>query len=201
MAPFTLFRARWGVKLTWHRATADCDAMPALRHRCALVAAGLALLGCDDGLTPQSTCPVGFVGICGSVTFRGTLPESTDVVYIVAYPTFPTSQGELFTFQPLSPPRLSLDSAARANPQPYQLPLPNGSYAWVLAAWKKIGVLSLATADSLLREAGYYRNPADTTRPGIVVVSGAGTDAIDFVVDFTNMHPVSFYFPPLAARP
>jgi len=201
MAPFTLFRARRGVKLTWHRAAADCDAMPVFRFRCTLVAAGLALLGCDDGLTPQPTCPVGFVGICGSVTFRGALPESTDVVYIVAYATFPTSQAELFTFQPLSPPRLSLDSAARANPQPYQLPLPNGSYAWVLAAWKKIGVLSLATADSLLREAGYFRNPADTTQPGVVVVNGAGTDAIDFVVDFTNMHPVSFYFPPQAARP
>jgi hypothetical protein len=175
--------------------------MTAIRFHCTLVAAGLALLGCDDGLTPQSTCPVGFVGICGTVTFRGALPESTDVVYIVAYATFPTSQAELFTFQPLSPPRLSLDSAARANPQPYQLPLPDGSYAWVLAAWKKLGILSLATADSLLREAGYYRNPADTTQPGGVVVSGAGTNAIDFVVDFTNMHPVSFYFPPLAARP
>jgi hypothetical protein len=175
--------------------------MTAIRSRCALVAAGLALLGCDDGLTPQPTCPVGFVGICGTVTLRGALPESTDVVYIVAYTTFPTSVAELFTFQPLSPPRLSLDSAARANPQPYQLPLPNGSYAWVLAAWKKLGVLSLATADSLLREAGYYRNPADTTQPGVVVVNGPGTDSIDFVVDFTNMHPVSFYFPPLATRP
>ena len=187
--------------MTWHRGAADWDAMIAIHLRCALVAAGLALLGCDDGLTPESTCPVGFVGICGTVTFRGALPESTDVVYIVAYATFPTSPAELFTFQPLSPPTLSLDSAARANPQPYQLPLPDGNYAWVLAAWKKLGLLSLATADSLLREAGYYRNPADTTQPGGVVVSGAGTNAIDFVVDFTNMHPVSFYFPPLAARP
>jgi len=175
--------------------------MTANRFRCAVVAAGLALLGCDDGLTPQPTCPVGFVGVCGTVTFRGALPESTDVVYIVAYATFPTSTAELFTFQPLSPPTLALDSAARANPQRYQLQLPDGSYAWVLAAWKKQGTLSPANADNLLREAGYYRNPADPTQPGVVTVSGTGTDSIDFVVDFTNMHPVSYYFPPLAARP
>ena len=164
----------------------------------------LTLLGCDEGLTPRpipNACQPGFVGVCGTVTFRGALPEATDVVYIVAYATFPTSTAELFTFQPFPPPTLLLDSAARANPQPYQLPLPNGSYAWVLAAWKKVGILLPETADSLLREAGYYRNPADTTQPGVVVVSGVGTDGIDFVVDFTHMHPVSFYFPPLAARP
>ena len=57
------------------------------------------------------------------------------------------------------------------------------------------GALTPANADSLLREAGFYRDRTDTTRPGVVVVSGTGTDSIDFVVDFTNMHPVSFYFP------
>ena len=174
--------------------------MAATRFRFALLAAGLALLGCDDGLTPQPVCPAGFVGVCGTVTFRGALPESTDVVYVVAYATFPTSQADLFTFQPPSPPILQLDSASRATPQPYQLSLHAGTYQWVLAAWKKQGTFSPANADSLLREAGYYRNPADTTKPGVVVVSAAGTDSISFVVDFTNMHPVSFYFPPLATR-
>jgi hypothetical protein len=64
----------------------------------------------------------------------------------------------------------------------------------VLAAWKKQGALSQQNADTLLREAGYYKNPADTTQAGVVVVNGAAT-GIDFVVDFTNMHPVSYYFP------
>ena len=31
------------------------------------------------------------------------------------------------------------------------------------------------------------------------MVNSIGTDSIDFVVDFTNMHPVSFYFPAAAA--
>jgi hypothetical protein len=154
-----------------------------------LLTAGMAL-ACDEGLKPQP----GFNGILGTVTFRGTLPESTDVVYIAAYATFPQSQSDLFTFKPLPPPTLRLDSAARANPQPYTLPLPNGTYHWVLAAWKKQGVLSPQNADTLLREAGYYRNPADTTQAGVVVVNGSAT-GVDFVVDFTNMHPVSYYFP------
>lgn len=166
-----------------------------------LFAALLALVACNEGLTPHSSCPPGFVGVCGRVTFRGTLPDSTDAVFLVAYATFPESLPALFTFQPLSPPRVSPDSADPTAPQPYQLPLPNGTYRWVLAAWKKLGALTPATADSLLREAGYYRDPADTTQPGVVVVNGGATTGIDFVVDFTNMHPVSFYFPPLTRHP
>jgi len=158
-----------------------------------LLAAGAAI-ACNEGLKPQTVCPAGFQGICGSVTFRGALPESTDVVYVVAYATFPQSQNDLFSFQPLPPPTLGLDSAARTRAQPYALPLPNGTYHWVLAAWKKQGALSQQNADSLLREAGFYKNPADTTQAGVVVVNGAVT-GIDFVVDFTNMHPVSYYFP------
>lgn len=169
-----------------------------MRSRRAALLVTVTLLGCNDGLAPRrtpTTCPPGFVGICGTVTFRGAVPDSTDAVYVVAYARFPTTTDDLFLFMPFPPPALPLDSVARSGSQPYQLPLPSGSYAWVLAAWKKVGTLTAATADSLLREAGYYRDRADTTRPGTVVVSGAGTDSINFVVDFTNMHPVSFYFP------
>lgn len=167
-----------------------------LRTRCGVVcllSVGVSL-ACDEGLKPQAVCPASFQGICGTVTFRGALPESTDVVYVVAYATFPQSQSDLFTFQPVPPPTLRLDSAARASGQPYAVPLPNGTYHWVLAAWKKQGALSQQNADSLLREAGYFKNPADSAQAGIVVVNGAAT-GVDFVVDFTNMHPVSYYFP------
>lgn len=154
-----------------------------------LLTAGLAL-ACNEGLQPH----VGFNGIRGTVTFRGALPESTDVVFIVAYAAFPQSLNDLTSFQPVPPPTLLLDSASRARPQPYSLSLPNGTYHWILAAWKKVGPLSQQNADSLLREAGYYKNPADTTQAGVVVVNGTAT-GVDFVVDFTNMHPVSYYFP------
>lgn len=170
--------------------------MIAVRAGIATIVAALALLGCNDGLTPSGTA-----GICGTVTFHGPLPDSTDVVYLVAYASFPQTQNDLFTFQPPTPPALLLDSAARAVPQGYQLELPPGRYAWVLAAWKKLGSLTPTNADSLLREAGYYRDPSDTTKPGSVTVGGACTSGIDFLVDFTDMHPVSFYFPALKASP
>jgi len=174
--------------------------MTTMRTRVALVAVALGALACDQGLVPLPLCPPGLVGICGKVTFRGALPDSTDLVYVVAYATVPTTQNDLFTFQPQNPPKLQLDSAGRATPQPYALNLPPGTYHWVLAAWKKQGILSPQSADSLLREAGFYRDPIDTSKAGTVVVAGA-VAGVDFTVDFTNMHPVSYYFPASRSHP
>lgn len=159
------------------------------------------LLGCNDGLQPTpvpTTCPSRFVGVCGNITFRGAVPDSTDALYLVSYATFPQSASDLFTFQPFPPATLPLPAAGDSVVH-YTLPLPNGQYAWVIAVWKKVGTLNpadTASADSLLREAGYYRDPADTTKPGTVTVNAAGTDHVDFVVDFGNMHTVSYFFPP-----
>ncbi|HEY6808713.1 MAG TPA: hypothetical protein VI160_07985 [Gemmatimonadales bacterium] len=166
-----------------------------LRRIVARTALALALLGCNEGLAPvpvPTSCPRGFVGICGHITFRGAVPDSTDVVYLVAYAAFPQSKNDLFTFLPVPPPTLPLPGDSVI---PYTLAVPNGVYHWVLAVWKKVGNLTIANADTLLRETGYYRDPADTTKPGVVIVNGVGTDSINFVVDFAVMHPVSFYFP------
>lgn len=161
-----------------------------------------ATLACDGGLAPvaeSGVCPPGFSGACGTVTFRGAVPESTQVVYVVAYARFPQNTTDLLTFAPLSPPVLDLRGLPADTIATYQLQLPPGRYEWILAVWKKVGVLTLTNADSLLREAGYYRNPSNAAQPGVVDVMG-GLDSIDFIVDFGNMHPVSFYFP-AAVRP
>jgi len=171
---------------------------------CVAVAAAL-LVACNGGLGPTpapTSCPTNFTGICGTVTIRGAIPETTEVVYVVAYQTFPQSRGELFDFFPRLPNQPATVSLADST-YFYTLGIPNGRYEWVLAVWKKKGNLTIANADSLLREAGYYkRSDADTSRfgAGIVVVNSIGTDSIDFVVDFTNMHPVSFYFPAVTVR-
>ena len=171
-----------------------------LRHTALPVCLGLSLT-CNEGLQPlaaPTSCPSGLVGICGTVTFRGALPDSTDGVFIVAYPKFPRSRNDLFNFQPPLP----LQSLPLAGPPLstfYTVALPNGRYEWVLAVWKKQGTITIANADSLLREAGSYRDRADTSRFGVVVVNGTGTDSIDIIVDFASMHPVSFYFPPAPA--
>ena len=172
-------------------------------RRAIRVTVALALgLACDGGLAPSAatgTCPAGFVGACGVVTFRGAIPESTQVVYVVAYQQFPQSTGDLLLFQPLAPPVLDLPSGAGDSTAAYQLPLPAGHYEWVLAVWKKVGTLTLSNADSLLREAGFYRNPANPLQPGAVDIAGS-RDSLNFVVDFANMHPVSFYFPPASGK-
>ena len=164
-------------------------------HRTARRLLPLALVAgvaCDKGLAPIPSCGLGFVGICGTVTFAGAEPPNTDGVFIIAYRTFPQTTAELYSFVP-SPPLQSL-------PRPftgsyfYTIRVPNGRYAWVVAVWKPVGLL---VADNL-EEAGFYRDKAEptNTNPGIVVVTGTGTDAIDFVIDFDNMHPVCTYIPP-----
>lgn len=174
-------------------------ARPGLR-----LAALLATLACDGGLQPvlePRTCPPGHVGICGTVRFRGDVPDSTQAVYVIAYDTFPDSREDLFKFHPsfvrLQPLPLS-DTAAF-----FIVPLDSGRYEWVLAVWVKVG-FALVNADTHLFEAGYYRDPADPDTAGVVVVPpGASADSIDFVVDYADMRPVSFWFPAPApaARP
>ena len=151
----------------------------------ALVAIGP--LACDGGLQPEARCPS---GICGTVTLLGTPPESTDAVFVIAYRTVPQTCADIPDFLPALPLPIALGGATAT----YSLPLPDGRYEWIVAVWKKIGNLTGTTADTaLLREAGYYREPADTSQAGAVTLAGAGIDGIDFVVDLGDLHPITDY--------
>jgi hypothetical protein len=164
-------------------------------------AALAAALACNAGLQPTPVCPTGFVGICGKVTYQGQLPDSlkdsTAKLFMIAYATFPASTSELFNFFPRLTP---LTIPAGGPPYFYALPLPAGRYEWVLAVWQKKSnaPLSPQSADSLLREVGFYRDGADTTShgSGIVTVGGVAPDSIDFVVDLSQMHRICDYFKP-----
>ena len=151
----------------------------------ALVAIGP--LACDGGLQPEARCPS---GICGTITIRGAEPESTEFVLVIAYRTFPQTCDDIPNFLPPQPPLISLGGPTAT----YTLPLSDGRYEWIVAVWKKIGNLTGTTADTaLLREAGYYREPADTSQAGAVTLAGAGIDGIDFVVDLGDLHPITDY--------
>ena len=152
-----------------------------------------ATAACNEGLQPTPLCPKSSPKICGIVTFQGTAPGNTDAVYIVAYQTFPQSKNDLFNFQPplAELRKLPLDRASTA----YSVAVPKGRYAWVLAAWVDTA-FTLATADTTLREAGFYRDAVDPTQPGVVIVNDTATESIDFVIDFGNMHRMCEYFPP-----
>jgi len=157
---------------------------------CAAVA-----LACNEGLHP-TTCP----GICGTVTYQGSLPDSlrdsTAAVLIVAFSTFPQTPADLLRFQPPVPAFVDTGGP----PRRYVLQVPNGTYEWVLAVWEKKSTtpLGAGNADSLLREIGFYRDGGDTTAQGTgrVHVGTGGAAAIDFVIDFTRMHRICHYFPP-----
>ena len=156
------------------------------------------VFACNEGLQPvraPTACPQGFVGICGTVRLRGALPDSTEAVYLVAYPSFPQTRNDLYNFVPFPPQSIPTADSTYF----YTLGIPAGRYEWVVAVWKKLGAFKpdFSNADSLLREAGYFRDRSDPTKPGVVVVSGpgGGTDSINIAVDFANMHPISYYFP------
>jgi hypothetical protein len=154
-----------------------------------LVLAG-AMGACDAGLEPEPICAPTLVGVCGTLRFRGAIPDSTDNVFIAAYTTFPQTCNELIANrQPFIPGSVSYTDTAAA----YSVPLPPGSYQWVLAVWKKVGALTLSPADTaLLRVAGYYRNAVDTTTAGIVTVpAGGAAGDVNFDVDFDNLRPAT----------
>jgi hypothetical protein len=168
-----------------------------MRTRGVAAAALTAAVACNRGLEPAlapTSCPRGFVGVCGTATFTGQVPDSTAQVFIVAFDSFPKSQNDLFKFKP-NPPQTILPLGG--PPFFYTLPLPPGRYEWVLAVWQKQGTLTPTNADTLLRETGFYRAKNDSTKPGVVFVNpGTATDSIDFLIDFSHQHRVCDYFPP-----
>ena len=161
-----------------------------LRPAAALVSVLAAALACDAGLEPEPICARGLIGVCGTIRFSGTIPDSTDDVFVAAYASFPQTCGDLiFNRQPFIPSAVPYTDSITD----YSIPLPPANYAWVLAVWKKIGNLTLTAQDTaLLRVAGYYRDPADSTQPGAVTVPNGGvSDSVDFRVNFDSLRPAT----------
>ncbi len=163
-----------------------------------LAAAGallaLAAIACDGGLKPEPSTSYCGTGLCGTVHFVGAVPDSTDWVRVVVYAAVPESVSQLTRFAGFSD---ALPPAADTAPYACCItPLAPGAYGWVLVVWKKLGVLTTATAPSLLREIGAYLDPNDTTRFGAVVVPpGSGASGIDMVADYGHMRSISDFFP------
>ena len=161
-----------------------------LRPAAVLIAVLAAALACDAGLEPEPICVRGLIGVCGTIRFSGTIPAGTDNVFVAAYATFPQTCNDLiFNRQPFIPSSVPYtDSVAL-----YSIPLPAARYEWVLAVWKKIGQLTLTAQDTtLLRVAGYYRDPTAQTQPGPVTVpNGGAVSDVDFKVNFDSLRPAT----------
>lgn len=161
-----------------------------MRWRWVCVAPLAILVACGGGLQPEPICAPTLVGVCGTLRFRGTIPDSTENVFIAAYATFPQTCTDLINNRkPSFPGSVPYTDSVAA----YSVPLDPGPYAWLVAVWKKVGQLTLSPADTaLLRVAGYYRNPADTTQPGAITVpAGAAAGDVDFTADFDSLRPAT----------
>src|SRR6266567_2559132 len=145
---------------------------------------------CCRGLEPEPICARSLVGLCGTVRFRGAVPANTENVFIAAYLAVPQTCTDLINNRrPVIPGSVPFTDSVAA----YSVPLSPGTYQWVLAVWKKIGTLTLSPSDTaLLRVAGYYRSPTDSTQRGLVTVpSGPAVRDIDFVVNFDSLRPAT----------
>ena len=161
-----------------------------MRWLCVCIVPVALLAACDGGLQPEPICASTLVGVCGTLRFRGTIPDSTDNVFIAAYANFPQTCNDLINNRrPVIPGSVPYTDSVAA----YSVPLDPGTYAWLVAVWKKEGPLTLSPADTaLLRVAGYYRNPADATQPGAITVpAGAAAGDVDFMADFDNLRPAT----------
>lgn len=161
-----------------------------LRPAAVLVAVLATALACDAGLEPEPICARGLIGVCGTIRFSGTIPDSTDNVFVAAYATMPVTCNDLiFGRQPFIPSSVPYTDSVT----PYSVPLPANNYEWVLAVWKKVGTLTLSAQDTaILRVAGYYRDPVDSTRRGPVTVpTGAAVADVDFRVNFDSLLPAT----------
>jgi hypothetical protein len=161
-----------------------------LRPAAVLITVLAAALACDAGLEPEPICARGLIGVCGTIRFSGTIPASTDNVFVAAYATFPQTCNDLiFNRQPFIPSSVPYTDSVVV----YSIPLPAARYEWVLAVWKKIGQLTLTAQDTaLLRVAGYYRDPTALTQPGSVTVpSGGAVSDVDFQVNFDSLRPAT----------
>ena len=148
------------------------------------------LAACGRGLEPEPICAPDLVGLCGTLRFRGTVPDSTDAVFIAAYLTVPQTCNDLINNRrPIVPGSVPYTDSAAA----YSVALDPGTYHWIVAVWKKLGTLTISPQDTaLLRVAGYYRNPVDSTQRGVVPISsGPAAGGIDFVVNFDSLRPAT----------
>jgi hypothetical protein len=145
---------------------------------------------CGGGLEPEPICARSLIGLCGTVRFRGAVPANTENVFIAAYLAVPQTCTDLINNRrPVVPKSVPFTDTAAA----YGVALDPGAYHWVVAVWKKPGMLTLSPADTqYLRVAGYYRDPADSTQRGVVTVpSSSAVRNIDFVVNFDSLRPAT----------
>jgi hypothetical protein len=125
----------------------------------------------DKGLGPLTS------GISGTITFRGTWPENTEQILVVASTDFPPqSISQLDMGEPLP---LNVDSAH------YTIYLPPGLYRAIAVVWKEKGYEW--NVNNII---GVYFAGSDSLSPGQVQVpDGAVVKGVNMVANFKRARP------------
>jgi hypothetical protein len=140
-----------------------------------ILAFTLALCACDEGLAP-----VPFQGISGSITYDGSVPDSTEWVRVAAFQDLPQTEIELLDFAAISNELIPLEDSTR-----YVVDLDTGDYQWLPVVWKKAD--TPLTPDAL-RILGWYTSgggPFDAPRP-VPVESDQETANTNVLADYEN---------------
>jgi hypothetical protein len=168
-------------------------------YRCMLVAGIGFLLSVScyqgHGLSPLESDSGGTTGIKGKIVFAGTWPDSTKEVRVAvlkSYPSRMSNSDSLMAFV-LSNLVAFSDTLPRFVKEcEYKLPLPAGSYAWVLVAWFPDIPLYLFGVKEL---GAFYRmtGPQKTPSP-VHVIPGVMMEGINISADLNNVkRPVPFF--------
>lgn len=132
------------------------------------------VLACANGLEP-----VPFQGISGSISYRGTEPDSTEWIRLGAFREVPATIVDFLSFSAVSDPL-----SPGADSVSYLLGLDTGLYRWVPIVWKKANV----PVPDGLRILGWYTGTDDPFGdPGrFLVVQDTANDGIDLIADFDS---------------
>jgi len=153
----------------------------------------LLILGCNKGIVPNSIEEEQQkAGFSGTITFKGTWPDSVKNTLVIVFINPLTSPGSFSVF----------NVGYISHPIPYGVteynfstlidsgfvPIQAGSYSYVAIAQSKKSILSLNRSDWIV--AGFYYSNEDTTQPGkLEIPQNTLVKDVNIICDFNNPPP------------
>jgi len=117
--------------------------------------------------------------IQGTIYFRGTWPEDTEILALGMFPIIPKTAVEFLTIKALD---ITIP-LFREEPYSYRTPVASGVYKFIAVFWK-----GRNTSIFDIRAIGFYACPGDSLLPlSVAVQPGETKTGVDIVVDFSHL--------------
>lgn len=144
-------------------------------------------IGCGKGISPEPEPVKEETGFGGTITFKGTWPDSVKFTRLVAFINPLVSDSDFsannlgFLSDAIPNYTGSVTYNSSVNPL---LGIKPGTYSYVAVVQSKSSLLPIR---SLWTVAGIYYNNGDTTKPGtLVITKDRFINNIDIVCDFNH---------------